>query len=83
MSSDNNSESSDTQGFLHTPDERAEFLRDLKEAYYTGAVRVRFRERDVTYRSREEMKAIIDELEGVVSPRIRRNVILTTFARGY
>lgn len=66
-----------------TPEEKGALLRDLKEAYYLGAKRVRFRERDVTYRSREEMKAIIDELEGEQRARKRKHVILTTFNRGY
>jgi hypothetical protein len=42
-----------------TLEEKLLFLRDLKEAYYSGATRVRFRDRDVTYRSIVEMKIII------------------------
>lgn len=69
---------------LFTPEEKRELLRDLKEAYYLGATRVKFRERDVSYRKREEMKAIIDELEAELNPqRRRRQSILTTFGRGY
>lgn len=67
-----------------TADEKAQLLRDLKEAYYLGAMRVKFRERDVSYRNRADMKAIIDELEAELSPsRRRKNSILTTFSRGY
>lgn len=65
-------------------EEKQALLRDLREAYYLGASRVRFRERDVTYRSRAEMKAIIDELAAELDPqRKRKQVILTTFSRGY
>lgn len=71
-------------GPLFTASEKREFLRDLKEAYYLGATRVKFRERDVSYRNRAEMKAIIDELEAELNPRRpRKNAILTTFNRGY
>lgn len=66
-----------------TPEEKRSFLRDLKEAYYLGATRVKFRERDVSYRNREDMKAIIDELEAQVNPRRKKRVIMTTFSRGY
>lgn len=67
-----------------TPEEKRVFLRDLKEAYYSGAHRVRFRERDVTYRSSTEMKAIIDELEHSLKPSRRpRAAVFTTFSRGY
>ncbi len=66
-----------------TPEEKLAFLRDLKEAYYLGATRVKFRERDVSYRSRADMKAIIDELEAEATPqRRRKHTILTTFSRG-
>lgn len=66
-----------------TTAEKQELLRDLKEAYFSGVTRVRFRERDVIYRSREEMKAIIDDLqqEMLGSPR-RQQVVMTTFGRG-
>lgn len=66
-----------------TPQEKQVFLRDLKEAYYSGAHRVRFRERDVTYRSSAEMKAIIEELEGNLKQRRPRPAVFTTFGRGY
>lgn len=70
--------------FSFTPEEKLAFLRDLKEAYYLGATRVKFRERDVSYRNRADMKAIIDELEAEVNPqRRRKHTILTTFSRGY
>lgn len=70
--------------FVITAVEKAELLRELKEAYYLGAMRVKFRERDVSYRNRADMKAIIDELEAELAPsRRRKQVILTTFSRGY
>lgn len=66
-----------------TLEEKAAFLRDLKEAYYLGASRVKFRERDVTYRSQAEMRRIIAELESSMVIKPRKNTILTTFGRGY
>lgn len=65
------------------PDEKRVLLRDLKEAYYSGAHRVRFRERDVTYRSSAEMKQIIDQLERELTKPRPRPAIFTTFGRGY
>lgn len=64
-------------------EEKQVFLRDLKEAFYSGAHRVRFRERDVTYRSMAEMKQIIDQLERELTARKPRPAIFTTFSRGY
>jgi hypothetical protein len=46
-----------------TLEEKKAFLRELKEAYFSGVTRVRFRERDVSYRSLPEMQKIIDTLE--------------------
>ncbi|MDR6954133.1 hypothetical protein J2X65_003501 [Ancylobacter sp. 3268] len=66
-----------------SPADKRELLRDLTEAYYLGATRVRFRERDVTYRSIEEMKAIITDLEAAIAGKPKRpQVVLTTFRRG-
>lgn len=66
-----------------TEEERQQFLADLKAAYFSGALRIKFRERDVIYRSREEMRQIIADLEGAGATAPRRNIILTTFNRGY
>jgi hypothetical protein len=67
-----------------TPDEKRVFLRDLLEGYYSGASRIRFRERDVTFRSLQEMKKIIDELKAELNPAPRpRPAVFTTFGRGY
>lgn len=65
-----------------TAEEKQEFIRDLSEAYYSGAQRVRFRDRDVTYRSRDEMKATLDELINSGRPKRRKHFVLTTFGRG-
>lgn len=67
-----------------TREEKKAFLRELKEAYFSGVTRVRFRERDVSYRSLAEMQQIIAKLERDIAGKPkRRNVILTTFRRGY
>ena len=54
--------------------EKQQLLKDLKTARYTGAKRIKFRERDVTYRTDEEMRKAIADLEkdigsGARSPR--------------
>ena len=66
-----------------TSEEKRGFLRDLQEAYYSGTHRVRFRERDVTYRSMQDMKKIIDELKSELAQRRPRPAVFTTFGRGY
>lgn len=69
-----------------TYDEKRELLSDLKEAYYSGAKRIRFRERDVTYQSPQDMWQAIQRLEreiaAVGGAKKRQNVVMTTF-RGY
>jgi hypothetical protein len=64
-------------------EERKQFLRDLKEAYYSGSSRIKFRERDVTFRSAAEMRKILDQLEAEIRGRRQKHVGLTTFGRGY
>lgn len=68
-----------------TPEEKIVLLNDLKRALYTGASRVKFKERDVTYRSVAEMQTVIDAIEASIVPVKRRksSVVLTTFGRGY
>lgn len=67
-----------------TSEEKVALLRELKEALYSGVTRVRFRERDVSYRSLDEMTRIIGDLERAIAGRPRRRtVILTTFRRGF
>lgn len=55
-----------------TLEEKTQFLMDLKEARWSGANRVKFRERDVTYRSDAELKAAIDDLTNELAPGRRR-----------
>lgn len=44
------------------------YLLDLQKAYFSGASRVKYRDRDTTFRSKEEMKGIMDELEEALNP---------------
>lgn len=44
------------------------YLVDLKKAYFSGASRVKYRDRDTTFRSALEMKDLIDELEEALNP---------------
>lgn len=66
-----------------TVEEMRALLKDLKTARYSGAKRVRFRERDVTYRTDEEMARAITALENDIAvaggARKTRHVILSTF----
>lgn len=44
------------------------YLIELRKVYFSGASRVKYRDRDTTFRSQAEMKAIIDELDGALNP---------------
>jgi hypothetical protein len=68
-----------------TLEEKKLWLRELKEARYTGARRVQFRDRDVTYKSDAEMRDAIRDLEAEISAssgRGRKHIGLVTFGRG-
>ena len=61
------------------------WIRSLKEAIASGALRVKFADRDVTYRSLQEMREILQNLEDEVAAgggRKRKHVGLTTFGSG-
>jgi|GEM_PF-4409143 len=63
-----------------TAAEVAARLAALKEAISSGALRVKYADRDVTYRSLDEMIRIRDELESQVNtvpPRIQAVRIVT------
>lgn len=63
--------------------EKQELLTELERAKYSGTLRVRFRDRDVTYRSLEELDKVIDDLKDQISaPAKKKNVIFTSFGRG-
>lgn len=67
-----------------TPEEKQALLAELQEAYFSGVSKVRFKEREVTYRSLTEMKQVIDDLTVAITPTARRKrVIMTTFRRGF
>ncbi len=65
--------------------EKQQLLTDLKEAYYSGAKRIRFRERDVTYQSADDMFEAIGRLEDELNAGTvkYRPAVFTTFGRGY
>jgi hypothetical protein len=54
-----------------TIEEKQKLLAALKKARYTGAKRIRFRERDVTYRTDEEMRRAISDLESDIAGSAR------------
>lgn len=65
-----------------TLDEKREMLRELKRARYSGALRVKFNDRDVTYKSEAEMQSAIKALENELAPGRSGGVLLTTFGSG-
>lgn len=65
-----------------TIEEKQELLRELREARYSGVLRVKFRERDVTYRSDAELKKAIKDLEGELNPKAKQQVGFAAFGTG-
>lgn len=67
-----------------TTEEKQELLLDLKRSLAMGALRVRAGDRDITYRSREDMKRIIADLEAELDPPTRpaSSARLISFHRG-
>jgi len=69
-----------------TVEEKKELLKELREAIYTGALRVKFNERDVTYRSLAEMRQIAKDLEDEIcnaeTGRKRKRVGLASWGSG-
>lgn len=46
-----------------TNQEKQEMLDELEKAYYEGVFEIQYNDKRVRYRSKEEMKQIIDELK--------------------
>lgn len=65
-----------------TQEEKQELLANLKAARFSGAKRVRFRERDVTYRTDEELRQAIADLEADLNPGRRRRTSVASFSSG-
>jgi hypothetical protein len=65
-----------------TLEEKQQLLRDLKTARFSGAKRIRFRERDVTYRTDEELRKAIEDLEGEIGNKQRRRATVAAFSTG-
>lgn len=65
-----------------TTEEKQQLLRDLKTARFSGAKRVRFRERDVTYRTDEELRKAISDLENDLNGGRRRRTTVASFSTG-
>lgn len=59
-----------------------EELQAIEEAYKQGIRRVRFRDREVEYRSLDEMRAIVAQAQRSVSGSVRSHYFAKT-ARGY
>lgn len=68
-----------------TIDEKRQYLKEIKQAMYTGALRVKFNERDTTFRSLDEMRQIISALEEDIAKASGRkpvHVTVGTFGTG-
>ena len=66
-----------------TLEEKQQLLRDLKIARYTGARRIKFRERDVTYRTDEDLRRAIADLEDEIAGGAQRpRTTVASFSTG-
>lgn len=65
-----------------TTAEKQQLLADLKTARFSGAKRVKFRERDVTYRSDAELLKAISDLENELAGGRRRRTSVASFSTG-
>jgi hypothetical protein len=59
------------------------FLDALEEAYFSGASSVSYEGKSVTYRSRDEMLAIIGDLRKLLGLPGMRTTALAAHSRGY
>jgi len=57
-------------------------LKVLEDAYYEGVTNVKYSDREVTYRSLREMKALINELKREISGTSGANVAMPGYDRG-
>jgi phage-related minor tail protein len=68
---------------LETPKEvTTQQLAELKRAYATGALRVRFGETDITYKSEAEMRRTIDRLERELGVLTKPTLVTPRFSKG-
>ena len=58
--------------------QRQEWLNELEEARASGATRIRYRDRDVTFRSLDELDRLLDRLQ-----RRLRFMAQTDFGQGF
>ncbi|MGH0004865.1 phage head-tail joining protein [Pseudovibrio ascidiaceicola] len=65
-------------------EERKALLKELLEARFSGVKRVKFDDRDVEFKSDDEMKTAIKDLQDSIStsPK-RRNVVVASFSSGF
>ncbi len=65
-------------------EERKALLKELVEARFSGVKRVKFDDRDVEFKSDDEMQAAIKDLQELISPSPkRRNIIMASFSSGF
>jgi cytochrome c peroxidase len=65
-----------------TTEEKQALLEELKEARYSGALRVKFGARDVTYKSDAEMAKAINALEQELNGQPAHSATFAEFGSG-
>ncbi len=76
----------DIETDLLTVEEKRVLLSELKQALYTGARRIRFNDRDVTYQHTSDMRMAVKALEDDIrcsQGGRRQTVVSTTYSRGF
>lgn len=67
---------------IFTQQELIQQLRELKKAYSSGALRVKFGDTDITYKSEHEMRLTIERLERELGIASKPKLITPHFSKG-
>lgn len=62
-------------------DEKKALLKEIKKSLYEGALKVKFKDREIEYRTVAEMKQIISTIEGEIGEKPRGKRVVATFSR--
>jgi hypothetical protein len=64
-----------------TLEEKKEMLQELQRAYYSGASRIKFKDREIEYKSQSEMKKVISDLKIEIGEKSKGKRVVATFSK--
>lgn len=65
-----------------TTEEKQELLTNLEKAYYEGVLEVEYNDKRVRYRSKKEMREIMDDLKKSLGQGKKTNKCFANFSKG-